>query len=111
MTVMTTKNDDLEVVEGSLSEDAKLVLAIFIPTLSRSGGKQLLRDVKASVPQLIKGSKYDKAKFALLLVDYLVPRIAKIPVQDRKRVIKSPQLKPTRNSKSKTTTPVAGAKT
>jgi len=71
---------------SELSQDAKMVLAIFMPTLSRAGGNKLLRDINNAVPRHIKNDEFEKAKFALQLKDTLAPMVAKIPVQSREPV-------------------------
>ncbi len=66
-----------------LSEDAKLVAALFISKMTKAGGNRLIKEIHNSVSRLVKAGDFDRAQFALLLIDYLEPRIAEIVVKPK----------------------------
>ncbi len=59
----------------ALSQDAQLVLAIFMPTLSKAAGKRLLRDIQDAASRHIKRGAFEKAQFALRLADQISPLV------------------------------------
>ncbi len=87
---MTTETQSIEApdVVEELSHDARMVAALFISKMTHAGGNRLIKEINDSVSRLIKAGEFDRAKFALHLIDYLQPRIDEIVVQARKPQVK-----------------------
>lgn len=69
--------------EVQLPKEAALVVEVFLPLLTRSRGKRLIKDLQMSANRLVKEAEFEKAQLALLLADYLEPRVEAIAVTNR----------------------------